>query len=360
MNQSHRNEKGFALPLTLLLVTMLTVMLTSAFTRMGTEIETAGASEVGVEALAVAQSGLETYFGTDVTTRPISGDSTRYNVTGGYAWIVPEVLHTPTDTMSDFRYIVRSTGYVIHPNQGATPLASRTVAQMADWQQPWLSAPPAAIIAANDLHVMNHSGTVTVSGSDRLSCGGTAFTPVMGMRIPVQNDDYSQAVITGSPAVTELDTQSYVAGLTGIDWSTIVNGGFEADYTSVQNGATVYSSQMITGNYRPSADVSGKGLLIVTGDLIPTSNYWTWEGIVLVGDKFDARDVAYLHLYGALVSGLDADIGGSPRHSDLGGGAAIDQTVQFDSCAIKESLAGQAGFLPLGNTWVGNWAEWGN
>ena len=121
MKQSHSNEKGFALPLTLLLVTMLTVMLTSAFTRMSTEIETAAASTTGVDALAVAQSGLETYFGTDITYRPRSGDSTRYNVTGGYAWIVPEPMFTPTDTTDDFTFLVRSTGYVIDAAQGSTP-----------------------------------------------------------------------------------------------------------------------------------------------------------------------------------------------------------------------------------------------
>ncbi len=197
MKQSHRNEKGFALPLTLLLVTMLTVMLTSAFTRMSTEIETAAASTAGVDALAVAQSGLETYFGTDITYRPRAGDSTRYNVTGGYAWIVPEPLYTPTDTTDNFTFIVRSTGYVIDPAQGSTPLGSRTIGQLAIWQT---GAVPeyAALTTASGVERKN-DGYVEIHGQDLICGTGTHVRHTLSYS--GDDNDYSVDLWSGDLAI---------------------------------------------------------------------------------------------------------------------------------------------------------------
>ena len=66
------SERGFALPMTVFLITILTVMLSSAFARTGTEIIIAESQEAGVDALAIAQSGLQSYFGQSFTTRPAS------------------------------------------------------------------------------------------------------------------------------------------------------------------------------------------------------------------------------------------------------------------------------------------------
>ncbi len=138
------NERGFALPITIFLIAILTLMLGSAFTRAATENQIAGGSKATVDALFVAEAGLQKYFSQDFTDlespRPLSGDSVRLDVPGGWAWVVPDVLKTPADTMDNFRYIIRSTGYVEDPNDRSIPLASRTVAQFADWQTPWLDA----------------------------------------------------------------------------------------------------------------------------------------------------------------------------------------------------------------------------
>ncbi len=82
-----RNERGFALPVTILLVALLTVLLSAGFTRVRAELEiTEGTAQVAA-ALAVAQSGLHTYLGmlnVDTCSRPIrpaDGDSLRINVT---------------------------------------------------------------------------------------------------------------------------------------------------------------------------------------------------------------------------------------------------------------------------------------
>ncbi len=95
------NERGFALPITIFLIAILTIMLGSTFTRAATENQIAGGSKATVDALYVAQAGLEKYFGQafSSTSRPLAGDSLRLDVPGGFAWVVPEVLRTPADTM---------------------------------------------------------------------------------------------------------------------------------------------------------------------------------------------------------------------------------------------------------------------
>lgn len=350
MKQSHRNEKGFALPLTLLLLTMLTVMLTSAFTRMGTEIETAGATEMGVEALAVAQSGLEKYFGTDVTYRPRSGDSVRYNVTGGYAWIVPEPLYTPTDTTDDYTFIVRSTGYVIHAAQGSTPLSSRTVAQFAVWQT---GAIPeyAALTTANGVR-RRSGGAVYIYGQDMVCGTGES---VLHTRLTGSNSywvDWSNG--TG---VLSSGTPADLASSFNMDWDVINSGEFEADYTSFHAFDMTYPTIVIDGDYE-LADTGGYGLLIVTGDLKTNGGYFIWYGLVLVGGDihFDANTSIF---YGAVVSGLDEQLGQSPGTTDIGGNSR-DTYIYYAPCRIDDALKSLTGFRPIDNTLVDNWAEWGN
>ena len=110
-----QSERGFALPMTVFLVTLLTVMLTSAFARTATEIVIAESTEAGVDARAIAQSGLQSYFGQNFTQRPGSGDSIRYNVAGGYAWVVPSVLRAPADTLDDFTFMLDPDTHVPAP-----------------------------------------------------------------------------------------------------------------------------------------------------------------------------------------------------------------------------------------------------
>ncbi len=203
------NNRGFALPITLFLIAILTLMLGSTLTRAATENQIAAGSKSTVDALLVAQSGLEKYFGQDFaeSDRPLSGDSTRLDVPGGWVWVVPDVLITPADTMRSFRYIIRSTGFAEDPSQPGSALASHTVAQFADWQQASFDAPRAALIAANGLDI--ESSDVEVDGRDQYNAlcdGDPLLPPGFGARLPwpSRNSDLDDAVITGSPPPGEI------------------------------------------------------------------------------------------------------------------------------------------------------------
>ncbi len=124
----------------------------------------------------------------------------RLDVPSGWAWIVPKVLQTPADTMDNFRYIIRSTGYATDPSQGSTSLATHTVAQFAAWQTPWLSAPSAALIAANGVQAIARNGPIRITGID-LACGAT-ISAMAGVRVPADPMylDVAAATVTRTPA----------------------------------------------------------------------------------------------------------------------------------------------------------------
>ncbi len=360
------NDRGFALPITIFLIAILTLMLGSTFTRAATENRIAAGSKSTVDALLVAQAGLEKYFGQDFTEsdRPVSGDSTRLDVPGGWAWVVPDVLITPADTMYDFRYIIRSTGYVENPRQPGNTLASHTVAQFADWQKAWLEAPRAAIIAANGLQIEPPAGKVVFDGQDRPNslCAGDPLLPDgFGARLPASGntdlglaDDYY-----GAPGRQQSGTKESVAQLVNIDWEAIRSGEFVPDYTSPQYGLTGdFPSQLVDGNYSESMEhFEGEGLLIVTGDLSvsPAREHWYWRGVILVGGeaKFES-DTTYI--YGRVITGLNYLTGDAPTNDDTDVAATRLARIRFDSCNIRKSLKSLNGFVPLVNTWVDNWS----
>ncbi len=356
-----RDDRGFALPLTIFLIAILTLMLGATFTRAATENRIAAGTKSAVDALFVAQSGLEKYFGQDFAAwnRPLLQDSMRLDVPGGWAWVVPDVLITPADTMHDFRYIIRSTGYVENPSQPGDALASHTVAQFADWQTAWLDAPSAALIAANGLEIQ--SNNVEVDGRDQsnaLCADDPLLPPGFGARLPAsRNGRLDDAVYRGSPTRLTLGTPESVARLVNMDWTAIRSGEFIPDYTSPQSGLTGnFPSQLVAGNYTETlTNFSGEGLLIVTGDLRASAGSWYWRGVILVGGaaRIEADEV---NIFGTLISGLNYLTGDPPTGDPSEFGGDNDFLLRFDSCNIRKSLKSLKGFIPLQNTWMDNWA----
>jgi len=360
-------QRGFALPITIFLIAILTVMLGSTFTRAATEHQIAYGSKAAIVATFVAQSGLEKYFSQDFLdwNRPVPGDSMRLDLRGGWAWVVPEVLRTPADTMNDFLYIIRSTGYTENPSQPGDALASRAIAQFAHWQTPWIDAPRAALIAANRLEIESPNYKVVFDGRDRPNslCAGDPLLPDgFGARLPASgNSGLSRATYLGAPALLKSGTRESVAQLVNIDWAAIRSGEFIPDYTSPQYGLTGnFPSQLVDGNYYESIEhFEGEGLLIVTGNLKVSSSreYWYWRGVILVGGRAEFEsDTTYI--YGRVITGLNYLTGDTPTNNETDVTATRLARIRFDSCNIRKSLKSLKGFVPLVNAWVDNWSTY--
>ncbi len=151
-----RDRRGFALPMTILLVAMLTVMLSAAFARVSADRRVAHGTEWMVSSFSIAQGALSSYMNSQADP-PADGDSVRINVAGGYAWVVPWIIQDHPDPTVPEKYVLRSTAYVIDPAHGPDTLATRTVAQFAVWQPADITR-VATVTAANTSHGIDEHG----------------------------------------------------------------------------------------------------------------------------------------------------------------------------------------------------------
>jgi len=347
-----RNERGSALPLTILLVTIITLMLTSAFVRAQVERRMAESSGSTVDALAIATSGLQRYMGFYDSTqvRPLDGDSLRVNVPGGYADVVARLARVPVDSFQPHMYVIRSRGRVIEPTRGQDPQATRTVAQFSTWFQGGIT-PVAAMTSLNRTAYLSQLNTdVVIDGND--GCG--IAPPTMGFRGAWTSD--LPGTPTGTPGWKIQDNWSVVAGEAGIDWSSIENGDVQADYTSIVNGDATFATYIIDGFSVDLTDVTGTGLLIILNKLNTFGARFEWDGVILVGDDIDPDSDTTI-VRGLIVTGLDETIGGSTVEN---GFADVDDNIYlyYSSCNVARALARFRGFDPIRNAWVDNWATY--
>lgn len=339
-----RRTDGFAIPLTLFVVACLTLMLTASMVRVRMDLWSARTSGDLTQALAIAQSGLQAYVGT-VTERPADDQPVRINLPGGYADVVAELVQRPVDSLSTWTYFVRSTGHLIQPAHGAEPQASRTVGQLATWRGASIHT-VATLTAING--VSHTAGPVLeIDGTDR--CGNG---PTLGLRAPGGSD----GPLDGD--ATEVDIGggwSKIAGETGIDWEATIDEAFLPDHTAILSGDTTFGSFLVRGDV-DLEDITGTGLLIVTGELDTEGSFFEWEGIVLVGGEFDP-DADSTVIRGMVVSGLNRTLGEDVEVNDFTE-SDDDVYLSYDSCSITRTLARFGGFAPVENAWVEYWASY--
>ncbi len=346
-----QSQRGFALPMVILLVALLTVLLTTGLSRSRTEQQIAMASDETAAAFAIADGGLQTYLGT-TTSRPDDGDSVRINITGGYASIVAHLVRQPADSMQRSLYLIRSTGVVINPDSGARAQAKHTVAEFAEWESAYMLR-RAALTAANG--VRRNSGflaSLTIEGNDL--CGGS---PIPGVRTTDTVGTFSPS---GNPGLIEEGSGqgSAIAAQTLIDWSGALGDDFVPDYASFQNGSTTYPVQRIMGDETLwSGD--GTGILIVSGDLNLFGGFggFDFSGIVLVGGKI-RFGVGKTVVRGLVVSGLNKQLGQPDPGRTEFGGVLQNVTLSYDSCAVQAALARLSGLAGVRNAWFDTWASY--
>ena len=356
------NERGFALPFTLFVIAVITMLLAGILGQVQVDRRIAESIGDGVDATAIAQSGLQTYLATvnaDAcfrAIRPVDGDSVRINVTGGYANVIAHVLQEPADTINGtYTYVVRSTGFVIEPTAGTDPLARHTIAQFANWQRGMILT-PAAFTAANGLAVANPAGTGEFVGVD-LAAPGCQLPDVPAIRVPAgQSPSPLPHLTSGSvPNILEGGTELDVANQTGIDWASVLAGGIVPDYTTIQTWDATFPVMLVMGNATLNvADTWCYGTLIVTGDLTFTGTRLQWDGVILVGGRIifsntDAR------MDGMVVSGLNKQTGGTANQGDLNDD---NVDIDFHSDNIRRAMQSFAGFVPITNAWADNWATY--
>ena len=157
-----------------------------------------------------------------------------------------------------------------------------------------------------------------------------------------------------------MGTQTQAATAVGIDWPSILDGTSMTPDVTIPGGSWPSSSTFSTtwpvifvdqaGDYSLPGD--GRGTLIVRNNL-PISGNKTWEGIVLVGGALTSNGTN--SVLGAVVTGLNVQLGESPGVSDIGNGTKY---YRYDSCNVANAASRFAGLQPYRNTTTDNWTTY--
>ena len=134
-----RNRDGFAIPMAILVVAILSVTLAASFSLVISERRGVADQKAQVSAFVLAEQGLQTFFikrdsmGFRSTPPALREGPIRIYLNGGYADIELDRVRPPTGSLSGL-YVVRSRGTQTRGAVGGTPSGVRTVAQYAAWE----------------------------------------------------------------------------------------------------------------------------------------------------------------------------------------------------------------------------------
>jgi len=409
-----RAREGFALPLAIMVLALLSIGLVAGFA-MSTSEQAASASQRSqARAYSYAQAGLEAFLtqrkefragctpaspytaeqasacafcpqcwlvnataqnnsvNANLDTLPTVAESVTVTFNSGSAFVraVPVKVDVATGRGT---YFITSTGTDnqnrIAMGSGRMRSATRTVGVYVTWSKSTMNVMGALVSFSGIVK----NGTGAISGVDQ--CGQD--TNVAGVNIPSEEAVSLQGTAsvfqpTGNPPYDTLKTFSQDSAATKLDWQGITNGtAMPADWniTSTSSAFPTAGQFASDTNYWPIIHVynrsaswnaiwtlpnQGRGILIVDGNLyINGSNQW--DGIVLVGGQLTSNGNNVTS--GTVMAGLNRLIGisaGAVNDADLNG----QKSYMYNSCSVKKATSSMARFTMVPNTWTDNVAQY--
>jgi hypothetical protein len=374
--RSLRTRRGFALPMTIMVIVVLTAALTSAFVATASETTTNVALRGQSRAFMVAQMGLERFLespdelalcpkcdtlrstpAVDAFGKEIDGDSVYITVT--------RIRHQSSPTLPAV-YFIQARGIDKRSKLSgrlAAVDAERSVGMYAQWNVNTMQV----LSAWTSLTGLKKSGTAgLLSGVDE--CGeapSIAGTTVgQGDLHHSGQTDWAQ----GDPPIDTSRTAADLADAMQIDWDGIINGNtMPADITIPDQpfpSADWFEAdtsrwpiiRIKTSNY--SLPNKGRGILIVDGNFtISGSNMW--DGVILVGGKLTSNGSNTVA--GATISGLNVLLDDAPpaNTSEFDDSLAHGQkTYVYSSCKVARATKSMQRYRVLANTWADNLPSW--
>ena len=332
-----RTRAGAALPISLLVIVIVSVLAAGAFTMLSSERKVADNNDARLDAYTLARRGLERFVVSRTALGftaepPAAVESTTIALPGGYAEVVLRQVKQMNGTAVPPVYVIRSRG-VRTLGATTTVLAERTVAEYAMFDFGNVRT-PAAWTALGGLGVNGTSATIT--GTD----GCTASPAVAGVAVPNAGYSGSTSVPTGSPGIAYLGTTTQAVTSIQVDWNGIINGTAMTPDVTV-SGSTGWPTNWSDPNYWPVIRANGnldlpsdgRGTLIVTGNLTLNGSQ-QWRGLVLVGGAITSNGNNTVN--GAVISGLNIKLGQSVLASDVGNGTKL---FQYNSCDVASATS---------------------
>jgi len=362
------NRKGIVLPMTILVITVLTAGIAASFAGAASEFTTNAALRGQNRAFNLAQTGLEQF----VVLRGQNGwcqncgdpavvDSewTRVSLTGGYADVVA-VKVRPIVGTTDAVFFIRSRGVdtsVKLSGGGGVTNAERTVGVYATWNTTTMNVKAAWL----SLSGLVKNGTGVISGVDQ--CG--MQPDVAGVMVPqgdliINGGSFNPQ---GSPPVDTSQTFNQLKPTVPVDWAGILAGSITPD-VEIPPGTFPTADQFDNDpNYWPiirihtnnfSLPNHGRGMIIADSNFVITGSNM-WDGIVLVGGTLTSN--GNNTTAGATLSGLNFLVGGTPSNSSVDDSDANGQkTYVYNSCNVSKAASRLRRYQVMPNTWVDNLA----
>ena len=358
--QRPRRRTGAALPVTLFIIVIVTMLSAGAFSMIGSERRVTDDHKAQLDAYLMARRGLEQFIGNRAglgftSVPPAAVESTTIAVRGGYVDVVMRVVRPPAGTMTEGLYVIRARGVKTSDGtQIGAVIGERTVAEYARFQ-----------IASLDVHsawtamagLVKNGSSGVVSGVD--ACG--AAPSVAGVAAPTV-PGYTQlgtgaSIAAGSPPVLDMGTTAETVNTVTVDWNAIMSGNSFQPDIAYPGGSWPTSSDWADANFWPVIRVDGdfnlpadgRGILIVTGNLT-LGGTQTWRGIILVGGTIVSNGLTTVE--GAVISGLNTELGMIVPPSDLGNGTKF---IRYNSCNVASALKPLTGLVPYRNAAMDNW-----
>lgn len=341
---------GFAVPMAILLIGVITAGVVGAFAR----VESENAVINNVDAQAVAYAHAESGIGEYLSERNFPADMT-YTFPGGGAQVRAEQIRAD-DGVNGALYMVHSTGVALQGS--ALPPAQHSVVQLA-WLVPYNMNVPAGWTSLSGIRKNGNSGTM--SGYDQ--CGMKAALP--GVAVPTGGYSGHENPVRGEPPIQEMGTQDEMKDAVDIDWEGFINGDVIDFDITIGDDAWPNSTWFADnpsrwpviyvdnpGSTFDPGDMNGRGILVIRGDL-KLDGGDKWEGIVMVGGRITDNGTGAIS--GAVISGLNVKLGETVEESSRANGT---KTYDYNSCHVASAMSGAATLTAIRNTWFDGWAAY--
>lgn len=369
------NRKGFALPMAILVIAVLTAAIAAAYSSTNAEYTTNAAQRSENRAYNLAETGLEQFMVLRSTSGfcsncgdPTAVDSewTRVSLPGGYADVVAVKIKQAIDPTTPAIFFIRSKGVdtTVKLSSAMAVNAEHTVGIYAKW----VTSTMAVTAAWTSLSGLQKNGTGTIDGRD--ACG--KMPDVAGAQ--TINGDFvnngNASAFYGNPPVDTSSTFSQLVSKNQVDWNAIINqNSMPADIT-IPGQPFPDATAFADTNYWPVIRVhtngyslpnAGRGIIIADSDFqVHGSNMWS--GILLVGGALtsDGNNTTW----GATLSGLNYLLGGTPTISISGKPDGDDATANgqktyvYDSCSVSQATQRMRRYISIPNSWMDNLASW--
>ncbi len=402
-----QRRDGFALPLTILVLTLLTMGLVASFAVTSSEASVTASQRAQARAYTYAQQGLEAFLvrrkentGTAFcpncwavnATHPPNGSHVNANLdtlptvretvyvalgTTGAAIVraTPVWLDIPNGKGTFF---VTSTGMDLQSTLGGgagrTAQSKRTVGVFVSWNRTTMSV----LGAWTSLTGIVKNGTGRIDGTDQCGTGNNVAgisVPEYGGHADLQvNGNFTP---TGSPPYDTTKTFAQESSAVKIDWKSVKNGSaIPADINIPGGTFPSVSTFAADTNYWPIIHVhntttsytlpnQGRGMLIIDGDLsINGSNQW--YGVIMVGGQLtsNGNNVSEGATYSGLNMLCNDDPICNPGLSNPLASTADDATANgqksyvYDSCSVAKATSAMARYTMMPNTWMDDIPGW--